>query len=385
MKKLAIITTHPIQYYAPVFKLLNERQAISIKVFFTWGQDSVKKYDPGFNRKIEWDIPLLEGYPYEWVKNTSNDPGTHHFTGIVNPGIIDRVNAWQPDAILVYGWGFQSHLKVIKHYKNKIPVLFRGDSSLLDEKNGAKYLLKPVFLKWVYKDVDYAFYVGQNTKAYFKKYGLTDDRLKFAPHAVDNDRFGLDRKHEKAFLRREEGIKNDELIILFAGKLEEKKDPGLLLEAFMKLDKPAAHLLFVGNGPLEGMLKEKAKGNQRVHFMDFQNQSQMPAVYQACDLFCLPSKGPGETWGLAVNEAMAAGKAVLTSDKVGAAADLMKTGENGAIFKAGDLADLSRHLNALIESGKNELLKMGERSKELIKDWNFENQVKVIESTVIDG
>src|SRR5258708_36114106 len=133
MKKLAIITTHPIQYYAPVFKLLTERQQLNIKVFFTWGENAVNKYDPGFNRKIEWDIPVLGGYAYEWVKNSSKDPGTHHFTGIVNPGIINQVDAWQPDAILVYGWGFQSHLKGIRHYKNKIPELFRGDSTLLSE------------------------------------------------------------------------------------------------------------------------------------------------------------------------------------------------------------------------------------------------------------
>jgi len=193
------------------------------------------------------------------------------------------------------------------------------------------------------------------------------------------------RKHETRFLRQEEGIKDDELLVLFAGKLEEKKDPALLLEAFMSQDKPGAHLLFVGNGPLEESLKLKAKENDRVHFIDFQNQSQMPAVYQACDLFCLPSKGPGETWGLAINEAMAAGKAILTSDKVGAAADLIKTGQNGAIFNAGDLKDLTCQLDKLVQQGKTELAKMGECSKELIKDRTFENQVRVIESIISNG
>jgi hypothetical protein len=102
--RLAIITTHPIQYYAPVFKLLNEAQQINIIVFYTWGQKATEKFDPGFGKNIDWDIPLLQGYDYEWVKNTSTDPGSHHFKGIINPELIARVNTWQPDALLVFGW-----------------------------------------------------------------------------------------------------------------------------------------------------------------------------------------------------------------------------------------------------------------------------------------
>ena len=385
MKKLAIITTHPIQYYSPVFKLLHTRNKVDIKVFYTWGELSLKKYDPGFNKKIEWDIPLINGYPYEWVKNTSKDPGTHHFMGIVNPDLIDQITTWKPDFILVYGWAFYSHLKIIRYFKNKIPVLFRGDSTLLDEKEGVRLLLKSIFLKWVYRHIDHAFYVGTDNKAYFKKYGLKEDQLSFAPHAVDNKRFAEDKQEKAQFIRRQSGINNDELIILFTGKLEEKKAPMQLLDAFFGLKNEHVHLLFVGSGPLEKQLKIKAKENHNVHFMDFQNQSQMPAVYGACDLFCLPSKGPGETWGLAVNEAMACGKAILVSDRVGAAADLVEPGYNGAIFNAGSKADFIYNLNKLIAKGKNELVSMGEHSERLISEWSFEKQALAIESIVKHG
>jgi glycosyltransferase involved in cell wall biosynthesis len=296
--------------------------------------------------------------------------------------MIDQVNAWQPGAVLVYGWGFQSHLKVIRYFKNKIPVLFRGDSTLLDEKDRIRSLSKSIFLKWVYRHVDHAFYVGANNKAYFKKYGLKEDQLSFAPHAIDNNRFAENRKSDANLIRHELGIKNDELIVLFAGKLEEKKAPLQLLHAFCSLNKPGVHLLFVGNGPLEQELKLKGTDNSSIHFLDFQNQSQMPAVYQACDLFCLPSNGPGETWGLAINEAMASGRPVLVADKAGGATDLVKTGHNGAIFKAGSLTDLICNLDILIARGKNELVSMGGHSKELIKDWSIENQVIAIESMI---
>ncbi len=352
-------------------------------VFYTWGENAAIKYDPGFNKIIEWDIPLVDGYPYEWEKNSSKDPGTHHFLGIINPNLIDRINAWEPDCMLVYGWAFQSHLKIIRYFTDKIPVLFRGDSTLLDEKGGIKSLLKTIFLKWLYRHVDHAFYVGTDNKAYFKKYGLKEDQLSFAPHAIDNKRFTEQgTQNEVRSLMQRSNIKSDELTILFAGKLEEKKAPMQLLDAFLSLNIDSVHLLFVGNGPLQTELKLKAGENHNVHFIDFQNQSQMPIVYRACDLFCLPSKGPGETWGLAINEAMACGKAILVSDKVGAAVDLVQPGYNGAIFKAASQTDLIYNLNKLIANGKNGLVNMGERSKDLIKDWSFENQAIAIGSII---
>ena len=380
MKKLAIITTHPIQYYAPVFRLLHQRQKLDIKVFYTWGENvSAGKYDPGFSKKILWDVPLLEGYPFEWAKNSAREPGTHHFMGIVNPDLISRINAWQPDKVLVYGWGFYSHLKVIRHFKNKILVLFRGDSTLLNEKRSIKSGLKSIFLKWLYRNIDHALYVGTNNKAYFKKYGLKDGQLTFAPHAIDNKRFGAERKNEASLLRKELGLNDEDLLVLFAGKLEEKKSPLRLLNTFLNMDLAHAHLLFVGNGPLEAALKQRAKDCSNIHFIDFQNQSIMPVFYQACDLFCLPSKGPEESWGLSINEAMACGKAILASDKVGAAADLVVPGQNGAIFKADVLSDLANKLGSLVNEGKNELRKMGEESKIMIKYWTFEAQAAAIE------
>ena len=108
--------------------------------------------------------------------------------------------------------------------------------------------------------------------------------------------------------------------------------------------------------------------------MDFQNQTQMPVVYQACDIFCLPSKGPGETWGLAINEAMAAGKAVIVSDKVGCAVDLVKDGENGFIFKSNNIDDLKNKLSLLLTTGAK-LEQMGNISQSEIKEWTFEKIV----------
>jgi glycosyltransferase involved in cell wall biosynthesis len=387
VQKLAIITSHPIQYNAPLFRLLTERKQIDIKVFYTWGQAKGKVYDPGFGKEREWDIPLLNGYNYEFLNNVARDPGTHHFRGIDNPDIISRIQAYNPNALLMYGWSFKSHLKTMRYFHKKIPVWFRGDSTLLDEAAGFSFkkTARQIFLRWVYRHIDYALYAGRANRQYFEALGLKDRQLVFVPHAVENDRF-YDREgqydQQAKSWRRELGIGDKEMVFLFAGKLEPKKDPELLVRAFRQLKAPDTRLIFVGNGILEEKLKAMAGTGPDIIFLPFQNQRRMPVVYRLGDVFILPSKGPGETWGLAVNEAMACSRPVMVSDKCGCAADLVLPEQNGWIFEAGSLTDLLRALQDCIQSPQ-QATQRGELSYQKIKHWDLTAQAIAIENLLI--
>lgn len=375
-KKLAVVVTHPIQYYAPIFSLLAKE--INVKVFYTWGKDSVSKFDPGFGKVIEWDIPLLDGYQFEFLENTAKKPGSSHFNGIKNPHIITQIDDFKPNAILVFGWCYYSHLSVIRHYKGKVPIFFRGDSNLLDRPNSLglpllKELLKKLFLKWLYHHIDFAFYCGKENKKYFEWVGMKNHQLLFAPHAIDNERFfNVKKKQKNIEIRNQLNIGINDILVLFAGKFEQKKNPIGLLNVFKKISQngSSVHLLFVGNGILENQLKVEARTLSNIHFVPFQNQLDLPDYYYACDLFCLPSNGPGETWGLAVNEAMACGKAVLVSDKVGSASDLVTIDFNGSIFKANNEQDLYEKLFNLVID-KNRLKRMGINSRSIIERWSI--------------
>ena len=177
------------------------------------------------------------------------------------------------------------------------------------------------------------------------------------------------------------GIEDHEMVVMFAGKFEPKKDPVSLIRAFEQLDKPGTRLIMVGNGALESELRILAGNNNRIHFLPFQNQSMMPAIYGMADLFVLPSKGPGETWGLAVNEAMAAGKAILASNKTGCAVDLVRSGQNGYVFEAGNLNDLTEKLDKLLSS-PGSLKIMGRVSKVMIASWSYDAVCESIESQI---
>jgi glycosyltransferase involved in cell wall biosynthesis len=271
MKKLAIITTHPIQYNAPWFRLLAERNQIQIKVFYTWSQSETgTKYDPGFGKNIEWDIPLLDGYEYEFVRNIATNPGTRTHSGIVNPQLIERIKQYHPDAILINGWNFNSHLKCLRYFHKKITVLFRGDSILLDEQKGIRKVLRQIVLKWVYGNVDYALYTGKQNKKYFLRHGLKEDQLIFVPHAIDNERFASNDTNKKvaAGFRKKLMIPDGDTIFLFAGKLERKKDPQILIDAFKTICNPAVHLILVGNGELEKELQQSAVEFANMNFWE---------------------------------------------------------------------------------------------------------------------
>ena len=362
--------------------MLAERNKIQIKVFYTWNHpENGLKYDPGFGRNIEWDIPLLEGYKYEFVHNTSKNPGTRNHKGIINPQLLKKIEQYNPDTILVNGWNFDSHLKCLKHFHKKIPVLFRGDSTLLNERNGIRKILRRIVLKWVYRNVDFALYAGTQNKKYFLKNGLKENQLIFTPHAIENARFmqpGVQYNNAAIQWRKKLEIDENDLVFLYAGKFEDIKNPMLIVEVAKLFSDFPVHFIIAGNGPKEKLLKGRAGKN--VTFIDFQNQKMMPVLYRLSDVFILPSKS--ETWGLSVNEAMACGKPVLVSGKCGCAVDLVEDGKNGFVFQSGNVDDLAKKIKAMIEQ-KNNLKNMGEASLQKIKNWSFEKIAEQIEELVL--
>jgi len=354
---------------------------MDLRVFYTWSQAAGDGfYDAGFGAEVKWDIPLLEGYAYQFVPNVAKRPGPDHFWGLNTPTLTREIEAWAPDAVLVYTWNSWAHLRALHHFKGRVPVLFRGDSTLLDPRPWWRTLLRRLALTWVYSHVDVAIAVGTHNRDYFLWCGLPLQRIARAPHSVDTVRFAADsadHENQAARWRQELGIAAEALVILFAGKLQPKKNPLLLLDAFNAVG-DRLHLVFVGNGELEGELKARAAAREGVHFMPFQNQSVMPAVYRLGDVFVLPSQGPEETWGLALNEAMASGRAVIASTRVGGACDLIEPGENGWIFESGDRAALTHLLRQAVGYGRARLHAMGRAAQAGGVQWSTETSARRI-------
>jgi glycosyltransferase involved in cell wall biosynthesis len=228
-----------------------------------------------------------------------------------------------------------------------------------------------------------AFYTGEKNKEYYLAHGLREHQLLFAPHSIENERFFTTDEilAQARSLKSKLNIPEEDIVFLFAGKFHPKKDPITLIKAFEKLEDNKYHLVLAGNGSMEEELRRLTKNKPNIHYLPFQNQSKMPSLYHLCDIFILPSKGPGETWGLVLNEAMAAGKPVIASDKVGAAYNLIREGYNGFIFKNGDSTDLCNKIGLIL---KEDLSEMGDHSLDLLKKYNLSFLSTVIESAIIN-
>jgi glycosyltransferase involved in cell wall biosynthesis len=343
--RLAFVVSHPIQYYVPLYQRLAKRTDIAIKVFYTWHAAAGPVEDAGFGRAIAWDIPMLEGYEWELVANTAPNPGTERFMGLRNPGLRERVLAWNPSAVHVTGWAWWSHLALLRALRSgPVPAIFRGDSHLLDPPRPVTRLAKSAMLRTIYSWPRAFLYVGTANRAYYAAFGVPEARLHYCPHSIDVARFAADdegRERGALAWRRELGIADEACVCLFAGKFEAKKQPMRMLEALANPPIAGLVVLMAGDGPLAGEVAAFAARNPRtVRVLPFINQSRMPVVYRMGDVVILPS-ARNETWGLALNEALACGRPIIASDKVGGAQDLVTT-DCGWTFPADDFAALRR-------------------------------------------
>ncbi len=374
VQKIAIIVSHPIQYYAPWFKYLADLKDFELKVFYLWDFGITQQMDQGFKQSIQWDLPLLEGYESEFVPNVSKRPGTSHFWGLNNPSLLDRVQAYSPSAVLFMNYNYVSCYRFLAQWKNdRAPLLFRGDSHRLFPSTGLKEWAKRQIIAHIFQRFSACLYVGKANSEYFKAHRVPTHKLFFSPHAVDNERFFAQAEtaeQEAIAWKKSLGIPEHHGVILFAGKFEPKKRPLDLLHAFFQAKLSEVSLLFVGAGSLDETLKSTASLHPDVYFAPFQNQTLMPRTYAAANLVVLPSYSPQETWGLAINEAMCLSRPVVVSSHVGCAQDLVRANENGLIFPAGNVMALA---NALKEAflNRDRLRDWGAASRAIVSKYSY--------------
>jgi glycosyltransferase involved in cell wall biosynthesis len=371
--RVACLVSHPIQYQAPLFRYLAARPGIELTVFFL-SDLSVHSYrDSGFGVDVKWDVPLLDGYRHEFLPRVGSWSGLS-FWRPWTFGLRARLRRSRFDALWVHGYAHRGCLAGIAAAKSlNIPVMLRGESNLLSEtddalKLGVKRLAMPALLR----TCDAVLAIGRLNREYYLHYGVEPGRIFPMPYAVDNEFFrtAADRaRPHRERLRAELGLKPGRPLILFASKMQPHKRAADLLEAYAKLS-PEAYLVLAGDGEERANLERRARelNLDSIRFIGFRNQSELPSLYDLCDVFVLPSEH--EPWGLVVNEAMNAGKPVIVSDRVGAGPDLVEDGINGAVFSTRDTVSLADRLRRLIDSPEHRAA-MGARALEKVSQLDF--------------
>ncbi|WP_080236627.1 glycosyltransferase family 4 protein [Spirosoma rigui] len=357
---VVFINSHPIQYFVPLYQQIacQEAGVLDLTVLYLSDETTTGYIDTQFGARIEWDIPLLDGYKHRFVKNDSWKPSFYNgFLGLLNWGLIGELRRMKKSIVISHGWAYASNilsLWVAKAFGHT--VCMRGDSPYCHERYKSKLhrITRLLFLKvFVLSVTDKFLYVGEQNRRLYKSFGIPDHKLIFVPHAVDNNRFRLaylTNRDNRDTLRRQMGLEGKK-VILYVGKLIPKKRPIDLLQAYEQLcqDHDDVVLLYVGDGILRAEIETYCSEHSLtgVHITGFVNQTDMPCYYAIAEVFVMCS-GVGETWGLAVNEAMNFGLPVVVSDLTGCAEDLVKSGSNGLVFTSGDIGALVHCLQQIL-------------------------------------
>lgn len=349
--KIGILTSHRIQYQAPFFRSLAE--IADLYVFFAHEATGKDQAGAGFGVEFDWDVDLTSGYRSISLENVSRRPGIDGFFSCDTPSIIRIIRHGSFDAFVIYGWNLKTYWQAVYScIRYGVPIFTRGDSNL--ETHRAK--LVRIVKYPVYRLLAYCFdaflSVGKRTTAYYKHYGIKDDKIYCVRHTVDVELFRAlcrEARKDKEGLRRAIGLDGERRCLSYVGKLIPLKrvQDVLACAAQLKIAGVDVQVLIVGDGPEKTKLQQYA-GEHRISvvFSGFVNQSTLPRYYAASDIVILPSET--ETWGYVVNESFSCGVPVIVSESVGCAPDMVDDGETGYVYPTGDIQELSARVMDLL-------------------------------------
>lgn len=343
--RLGIVTSHPIQYQAPLFRAL--ANSIDLTVYFAHQATGADQAEAGFNTPFEWDTDLTGGFYHKFLCNVARRPSITRFEGCDTPSVRDLLEEDKIDVVAVYGWHLKTYLQTAKAARAiGIPVMARTDSHLRTPRPFHTRLIKAATYPQFLRTFDFFLATGTRSAEYLHHYRVPNSRVRIVPYCIDVEQFSAAARRGKtrrAQLRSDFGVVDKEVLVVFVGKLLALKNIPLALEAVeqMRAAGKNVRLLIVGSGPLSGELSMAASCRSLpVSFAGFVNQQQMPEIYAAADVLVLPSTS--ETWGLVVNEAFACGLPAIVSDRVGCAPDMVKEGLTGSVIRANDVAGLAK-------------------------------------------
>lgn len=363
--RVALLAASPVHYRAPLYRLVAADPRVELTAIFA----SREGID-------EFGLDPLSGYPSMFLRRAARTTADGSFLALRDLDIVPVLARGNFDVLWTHGYYSLTHaLASVWQRLRRRPLLVREVQTLLHQRPRAKEALRTTALRALLHG-SYGLYVGSQSRAWFHRYGVPDERLFFVPNSVDNERWRAEAERlgpRREQLRRELGIRADGgPVILSVGRLVPKKQPQHLLEAFRRVraERPCT-LLLAGDGPLAPLLHEIVARDQipDVVFAGFLDQREIGRAYAAADVFALVSR-EHETWGLVVNEALNFGLPVLVSDKVGCAGDLVRP-ENGFVVPANDPVGLARCLAELVDS-PDLRERLGSAARGIVDGWRYE-------------
>jgi len=383
-----VLNSHPIQYFAPLYAYLNASPDLEMTALYLSDFSLRGGRDCGFGQDVTWDLDLLAGYQSVFLGDAARTREPGGFWSLVAPQLWNQLRSGRYDVLWLHGHNYAASLIALIAAKTAgLPIMMRGETHLGLPCRGIRSVFRQPLMGALYRSCNRLLAIGSANAAFYRALWVPDRKIFLVPYSVDNDRFvasAILSDGQKADLRLRYNVPQDRPALLYAAKFTRRKRPGDLLEAARRLKAESSQpftVVMTGSGDLEQELRTYCTENalDNVVFTGFVNQSELPALYAASDIFVLPSEH--EPWGLAVNEAMCAGLPVVVSRDVGCATDLVQEGVNGYIPAAGDIDGLARALRCLIEH-EDLRRRQGQASRARILQWGYRQCLDGIRSAV---
>jgi glycosyltransferase involved in cell wall biosynthesis len=292
----------------------------------------------------KWELSLRDGFPNE-VLGTAQGGLWSRFRIL-----RDCLRREKPSAVVIYGYYLPEHwiLRLLCGRMN-VPIFFVGET-YSETTSFLRRMVKRPLRSYFFEKVSRFIAIGRKSEAYYRELGIAPERIIGAKYCTDVS-FFLRPSDEAAEIRRrwrmETGIPQDAFVLLFVGRLFERKRPSDMIALHQRLTRHAnVHTVLVGNGPLEPELRALGIDQSRLVFAGFRNQAQTREAYYGADLLVVPSVY--ETWGLVVNEAFACACPAMVTETCGTAGDLVVPGKTGEVFPVGDIEAAARGVERLL-------------------------------------
>ena len=375
--RIAVVNSHPIQYFAPLYAYLNSAPDLDVTALYLSDVSIRGAKDRDFGREVKWDLDLLSGYRSVFLGEAARRRDPAGFWSLIAPQVWNEVRSGRYDVLWLHGHNYAANLIGLAAAKSVgMPVMMRGETHLGLPSGAVKSILRRPVMGAFYRICDRLLAIGSANRNFYRAMGVPEDKITLVPYSVDNHRFMKAAKltaEQRKRVRERLNVPIDRPAVLFAAKFTQRKRPQDVLEAARTLRQTITTpftIIMAGSGELEYSLRDFCEKHalQNVVFSGFINQSALPALYGASDVFVLPSED--EPWGLAVNEAMCAGLPIVVSGEVGCVPDLVVDGGNGFTPATGDVNGLAGALRRLIED--EDLRKQqGAASLARIRLWGY--------------
>ncbi|HXY80250.1 MAG TPA: glycosyltransferase family 4 protein [Gaiellaceae bacterium] len=365
--RVVAIFPEPTPYRSPALERIANLPEIDLSVVYaartvgrrTWHVD------------LERNATFLRGFGIPGVRPLLR----HDYP--VTPGVVQLLERRRPDCVVLTGWSiFASQAAVLWCTARRVPYVLLTESHDHGPKPSWRRAVKESIVPRIVRGAAGYLVTGTLARRSMVSHGADPARIHVFANTVATERFAAETERlrpSRAALRAALGLDGDDVAVLTVARLAPEKGIDTLIEAVAAADDPRLALVVAGEGPERDTLSRlAAERGVRASFAGDVPWERIVEVYAACDVFALLSRH--EPWGVVVNEAGACGLPLVLSDRVGAAYDLLRNGENGIRVPAGDVPAAAVALRELADDPSLRE-RMGAVSRELALGWSYEPSV----------